>query len=115
LDFLVYGGQLLVPPLAVGFVAGAVVDRRPSRAASALAALGIMGLGLAYDALHDDCSDHGRPLARRARATRAVGVVAFEGLWLLVVPSALWRLASRRGAVRFAKTPHRPDRSRSRA
>ena len=40
-------------------------------------------------------------------AARALAVAVFESLWIPVVPVALWRLATRRGPLRFAKMPHR--------
>ncbi len=107
LDFAIYGGQLLAPPFTVGLVAGAMVDRRAAGPAIILGASGIAVLALSYDALHAETSPTGDPLDRRTRTSRALAVAAFESLWIPVVPVALWRLATRRGPLRFAKMPHR--------
>ena len=109
LDFALYGAQLLAPPIVAGIVVGAVVDRRARQAAFALAGCAVVGLVLAYDALDWEMDADGAPLDRRSRTIRAAAVTTFEGLWMLVVPAALWRLATRRGSPRFAKTPHRPE------
>ena len=107
LDFAIYGGQLLVPPFAAGLVAGAVVDGRAAGPAVVLGAFGIAALALSYDALRWETTTAGYLLDRRTRTSRAVAVAAFESLWIVVVPVALWRLATRRGPLRFAKMPHR--------
>ena len=107
LEFAIYGGQLLVPPFAAGLVAGAVVDGRAAGPAVVLGAYGIAALVLAYDALRDETTTAGCLLDRRTRTSRAVAVAAFESLWIVVVPVALWHLATRRGPLRFARMPHR--------
>ena len=115
LDFAMYGAQLLVPPFTVGLIAGAMVDRQTVGPAIVLGAYGIAALTLSYDALHAETSPTGDLLDRRTRTSRALAVAVFETLWIPVVPVALWRLATRRGPLRFAKMPHRsmPFPSRS--
>lgn len=110
LDFAIHGGQLLVPALAAGIVAAAIADRRPGRAICVLGPVGIGGIWLAYDSLGADVDPGGCEIDRRTRIGRAAGLAAFEGLWFLVVPVALWRLATRRGGLRYAKTTHRRPR-----
>ncbi len=115
LDFAMYGAQLLAPPFTVGLIAGAMVDRQTVGPAIVLGAYGIAALTLSYDALHAETSPTGDLLDRRTRTSRALAVAVFETLWIPVVPVALWRLATRRGPLRFAKMPHRsmPFPSRS--
>ncbi len=106
LDFAFYGGQLLVPPFLAGLVAGAAVDRRADLVAITLGSYGVGGLALAYQALGHETTPAGSPLERRTRVLRAGAVTLFESLWILVVPAALLRLATRCGPLRFIKTPH---------
>jgi 1,2-diacylglycerol 3-beta-glucosyltransferase len=106
LDFLAYAGQLVAPPLVVGAVAGAVVRGRPGTAAALLGAYGLTGGALSWDSLRWERAADGGPLRPAERARRAVRAAAFGGIWLAAVPAALWRLATRRGALTYDKMEH---------
>jgi hypothetical protein len=107
-DFAAYGTQLLAPPLIIGAITGAVVT------GSALAALALVGTYLAaggvlaFDALRWELDARGLPPPFPARLGRSVRAAVFSGIWLGALPTALWRLASRRGAVRYDKMTHGP-------
>lgn len=106
LDFAAYGAQLLAPPLVLGAVLGAFATGSAGAAGALvgtyLAASGI----LAFDALRWDSAPGGGPLPMRERLGRSARAALFGAVWLAAVPGALWRLATRRGAVRYDKMPH---------
>lgn len=106
LDALVYGAQLATPPMLLGAVAGGVVRRRPGPAIALLGTYFGVGAALGWDSLRWESDDQGRPLGPGARLWRAVRVALFSGLWLVTVPSALLRIALRRGAVPYVKMDH---------
>jgi glycosyltransferase involved in cell wall biosynthesis len=95
LDFVAYAGQLAVPAVVFG-------------AAAAAAATGYLGVSafLGWDALRWEKSSDGGPLATPERLRRAARVSLFNGLWLLVVPTALLDVVIRRGPVRYVKMEH---------
>ena len=109
-DFAIYAGQLLAPPLILGAVAGAA-RRRPDSAAILLGTYLAIGGGLAYDALRWEADAAGQPLAQEVRVRRAIRSSLFNAIWLGALPGALWRLATRRGRVRYDKMPHLGSRS----
>ena len=106
LDFAAYCAQLAVPPILLGTLAGAILRRRPGPTIG----LGLTYLGvgsiLAWDALRWETDTAGGPLEPCTRAGRALRVGAFNGIWLLVVPGALWRIGTRHGPVEYAKMEH---------
>jgi len=105
-DFAAYGAQLLAPPLVIGAIAGAVAT------GSAVAALALVGTYLAaggvlaFDALRWELDTRGLPPAIPTRLGRSVRAGLFSFIWLGALPAALWRLAIRRGAVRYDKMTH---------
>ena len=105
-DFAAYSAQLAVPPILLGTLVGAVLRRRPGPAIG----LGLTYLGvgsiLAWDALRWETDAAGRSPKGLARAGRALRVGAFNGIWLPVVPGALWRIGTRCGPVEYAKMEH---------
>lgn len=106
LDFAAYAGQLAIPPVIVGAIVGAAVRRRAGPALILLGAyLGAGGV-LAWDGLRWESDAEGRALAPAVRARRAVRVALFNGIWLVAVPGALWRLGTRQGPVGYAKMDH---------
>jgi hypothetical protein len=60
---------------------------------------------LAFDALRWDATLEG-PLPLADRLVRAVRAALFGFVWLGAVPAAMWRLATRRGHVRYDKMAH---------
>ncbi len=106
LDFAVYAGQLAIPPAVLGSLAGAVVRRRPGPAIVLVGTYLAAGAALSWDSLRWETDRLGRPLEPAARLGRAVRAGLFNGVWLLAVPRALWLLATRRGAVAYAKMDH---------
>jgi 1,2-diacylglycerol 3-beta-glucosyltransferase len=111
LDFGAYAGQLLAPPVLAGLVAGSVAAGRGRLAVLAAGGYAAAAGGLAWDALRWEAGADGGPLAAGERARRAVRQVLFGGLWLAAVPAALWRLATRRGPVRYDKMTREGIRS----
>jgi hypothetical protein len=105
-DFAVYAGQLAVPPVLIGALAGALLRGRPGPAAALLGAYLAAGSALAYDALRWESGPGGGSLPTRERAWRALRVGLFSGIWLGAIPAAMWRLAARRGTVGYAKMAH---------
>jgi len=106
LDFAAYAAQLVAPPLILGAVAGAVAIGAPGMAVALVGTYLAAGGVLAFDALRWDASPSGIPVALPERAFRSVRSALFSVIWLGAVPGALWRLATRRGAIRYDKMPH---------
>jgi cellulose synthase/poly-beta-1,6-N-acetylglucosamine synthase-like glycosyltransferase len=105
-DFAVYVGQLAVPAVILGAIAGAATRRRPGPALILLGSYLFAGGVLAWDGLRWEVDPEGRPLAVAARAGRALRVALFSAVWLVTIPGALWRVGTRRGEVAFAKMAH---------
>ncbi len=105
-DFLAYVGQLAAPPLLAGAVAGAVARRQASVAAALVAVYASVAGVLAWDSLRWDQPKDADRVHAVHRAVRAVRVALFGTVWLAAVPAALWRVASRRGAVVYDKMDH---------
>jgi 1,2-diacylglycerol 3-beta-glucosyltransferase len=106
LDFATYVGQLVAPPLILGALAGALGRGRTGVAAMLLAAYGGVAAALGFDALRWETRPDGSSLTTSERLFRAARVAAFGTIWLAAVPAALWRLATRRGAVLYDKMDH---------
>ncbi|HEY0444585.1 MAG TPA: glycosyltransferase family 2 protein [Candidatus Limnocylindrales bacterium] len=106
LDFATYVGQIAAPPVLLGALTRAAVTWRWKGAAALVAAYAIVAGGLGFDALRWEHDAAGRPLAVSERLWRAGRLAAFGGVWIAAVPAAMWRLASRRGAVAYDKMPH---------
>ena len=105
-DFAIYSAQLALPPILLGTLAGAILRRRPGPAIGlGLTYLGVGGV-LAWDALRWETDAAGQPPEPLARAGRAARVGVFNGIWLLVVPLALWRIGTRCGPIEYAKMDH---------
>jgi hypothetical protein len=106
LDFGVYGGQLLAPPLIIGASLGALASGSAGSAialvATYLAAAGV----LAFDALRWEAGPNGSELPSVERLGRSIRAAIFGVVWLGAVPGALWRLGTRRGTVRYDKMAH---------
>lgn len=105
LDFATYSIQLLVPPFALGAGAGVLAGRPRAVATLGATYLGVGAL-LAFDALRWETDEDGRPLALELRTYRALRAAAFGCLWLAAVPSAMWRIATHRGPIRYEKMTH---------
>ncbi len=109
LDFAVYGAQLAVPPLIIGATVGALATGAVGMAAALVGTyLAAAGL-LAFDALRWEEGPTGTGLPFPTRLARAVRAAVFGFFWLATVPSAMWRLATRRGRVRYEKMAHVGD------
>jgi hypothetical protein len=106
LDFAAYGGQLLAPPLILGAAAGALGSGSGAAAVALVGTYLAAGGILAFDALRWETDSAGGSLPMVERLGRSVRAAAFSLIWLAAVPGALWRLASRRGGVRYDKMPH---------
>ncbi len=106
LDFAAYAGQLVIAPLILGSVGGALIRRRPVPAAILLGTYLAAGSVLAWDGLRWESGPEGAPLAARSRLRRALRVGLFNAVWLGAIPGAMWRLATRRGSVGYEKMPH---------
>jgi len=106
LDFAAYAGQLAMPPLLLGAVAGAVRSGRFGPAAGFVAAYVTAAAGLGWDALRWEQGTDGAPLTQQERARRAGRLALFGMVWVAAVPAALWRLATRRGPVVYDKMEH---------
>jgi hypothetical protein len=105
LDFATYGGQLAAPPLVIGAVLGAAATGAAGMALALVATYLAAGGILAFDALRWEATSAARlPLPQRLG--RAVRAALFGFVWLGVVPAAMWRLATRRGQVRYYKMTH---------
>ena len=103
-DFVAYAAQLAAPPLILGAIGGAVAFRNPGFPIALVASYLVAGGILAFDALRWETDRSGTPLRLADRLTRSGRVAMFSLGWLLAVNGALWRLAVRRGTVRFDKT-----------
>ncbi len=106
LDFAAYAAQLLAPPLILGAMAGAAATGAPGMAMALVGTYLAAGGVLAFDALRWDTDQSGAPLPLPERAFRAARAALFGTIWLGAVPGALWRLATRRGSIRYDKMPH---------
>jgi hypothetical protein len=106
LDFVAYVGQLAVPAIVLGAtVSAAVTGRRRGLLAILGGYLGVSAV-IGWDALRWEKSADGGPLPPRERLSRAFRVSLFNGLWLAVVPKALFDLATRRGPIEYSKMEH---------
>jgi glycosyltransferase involved in cell wall biosynthesis len=105
LDFATYAGQLAAPPVILGTLVGAVRGR-PAAAVTIVGCYLVAAGGLAWDALRWESSADGTPLDASERTQRAVRTATFSGIWLAALPAALWRLATRRGRLRYDKMAH---------
>ena len=106
LDFAAYAGQLAIPPLMLGAIARGMLTGRARTAAALVGSYAAITAGLGFDALRWETRPDGSPLAVRERAVRAVRLALFGAVWLAAVPAAMWRLATRRGAVAYDKMAH---------
>ncbi|MFL5681427.1 MAG: glycosyltransferase, partial [Chloroflexota bacterium] len=105
-DFAVYAAQLAAPPVIAGALARGAVAGRWRVGALLLAAYAATAAALGFDALRWEHTVDGSPLSTGERAGRAARLAAFGVVWLAAVPAALWRLASRRGAMTYHKMAH---------
>ncbi len=103
-DFAAYGAQLAAPSLILGAIGGAVAFRNPAFPLGLIGSYLVAGGVLAFDALRWESDRSGAPLRTVDRVARSASVALFSLGWLLAVNGALWRLAVRRGTVRFDKT-----------
>lgn len=109
LDFAAYGAQLLAPPLILGAVGGALATGEPGMAIALVGTyLGAGGV-LAFDALRWETAPGSPGVKTAERLARAIRAALFSVIWLGAVPGALWRLATRRGPVRYDKMTHVGD------
>jgi 1,2-diacylglycerol 3-beta-glucosyltransferase len=106
LDFAMYAMQLAAPPVVMGAVAAAVLNRRGWLARRLVVLYAASAAAIGFDALRWERDANGSPLTLRERARRAIRLAAFGSVWLAAVPAAMWRLATRRGAVAYDKMPH---------
>lgn len=105
LDFAVYGAQLVAPSLIIGAVVGAAVTGAAGVAVAMVGMYLVAGGVLAFDALRWEYTASG-PLPVGLRTVRSARAALFGAFWLVAVPAALWRLAMRRGQVRYDKMTH---------
>ena len=105
LDFSVYGAQLAVPPIIIGAVVGALATGAVAMAAALVGTYLAAGGVLAFDALRWEAAP-GAHLPLITRIGRAARAAVFGFVWLGSVPAAMWRLATRRGRVRYDKMAH---------
>ena len=106
LDFAAYVGQLAAPPVVLGALAGALTTGRTRAAMSLIGAYAAVAAGLGFDALRWERRPDGSPLSLSERLRRAVRLALFGTVWLAAVPTAMWRLATRQGAVVYDKMAH---------
>jgi 1,2-diacylglycerol 3-beta-glucosyltransferase len=111
LDFAAYAGQLLVPPVVIGALLGALMRGRTALVVLLLAAYGAVAGALSWDSLRWERSAGGAPLTPRERLGRAIRSAVFGSVWLGAVPAALWRLATREGPIVYDKMPHEGSRN----
>jgi len=105
-DFAAYGLQLVAPPLILGATAGAVGTGRVGTAVALVATYLAAGGTLAFDALRWETGPDGGPLPVAERLGRSGRAALFSAVWLFAIPGAMWRLATRRGRVRYDKMAH---------
>jgi glycosyltransferase involved in cell wall biosynthesis len=105
-DFAAYALQLAAPPVVAGAVAAGIVHRRPRFARRLIVLYAAVAFAIGFDAMRWVGDRYGRPLQMRERLVRSLRLAAFGSIWLAAVPAALWRLATRRGAVGYDKMPH---------
>lgn len=105
-DFAMYVGQLAVPPIILGAIAGAAATGRWTRVGVLLGGYAGVAAGLGFDALRWETRPDGRALPGAERWLRAGRLALFAGVWLAAVPAAMWRLAMRQGAVTYDKMAH---------
>ncbi len=103
-DFAAYGAQLAAPPLILGAIGGAVAFGNPAFPGALIGSYLLAGGVLAFDALRWEAQTSGASLGVAERLARSVRVALFSIVWVIAVNGALWRLATRRGSVRFDKT-----------
>jgi len=106
LDFVAYVGQLAAPPVLLGALAGALATGRSRAVINLVGAYAAAAAGLGFDALRWEEQPDGLPLSFPARLRRSVRLALFGTVWLAAVPAAMWRLATRRGAVVYDKMAH---------
>jgi 1,2-diacylglycerol 3-beta-glucosyltransferase len=106
LDFLAYALQPLAAPLIDGaLIGGAWSGQLAAPTVLVGGYLGAAGI-LAWVGLGREAAVDGVALAAGARLRRSIGGALFGMLWLAAIPTAMWRLSTRRGAVRYEKTAH---------
>jgi 1,2-diacylglycerol 3-beta-glucosyltransferase len=105
-DFAAYGAQLLVPSLILGAVAGSIVRGDPIVVVALVATYLAAGGVLAFDALRWETDANGAPPPIGERLYRGLRGALFGAIWLAAIPGAMWRLATRRGAVAYDKMSH---------
>jgi hypothetical protein len=105
-DFAAYGAQLLAPPLIIGATVGAIGSGSSGAALALVGTYLAAGGVLAFDALRWESTAEGASLPVLERLGRSVRAALFGAVWLGAVPGALWRLATRRGRVRYDKMAH---------
>jgi hypothetical protein len=106
LDFAAYVGQLAVPPVMLGALAAALATGRTRAAINLFGAYAAVAAGLGFDALRWEKRPDGSPLSSSARLRRSIRLTLFGTVWLAAVPAAMWRLATRQGAVVYDKMAH---------
>ena len=106
LDFAAYAGQVAVPPVILGALAGAVLRGRPGPAVALVGTYLVTGGALAWDSLRWEREPDGSTLAPMERGRRALRVGLFDAIWLVAIPGAMWRLGTRRGSVGYEKMAH---------
>ncbi|MEA2537011.1 MAG: hypothetical protein QOF11_1245, partial [Chloroflexota bacterium] len=106
LDFALYAGQLAVPAVILGSIGGVLVGRPVGPALALGGAYLAAGGALAWDGLRWETTPSGAPLPPAERVARSIRVALFSAIWLGAIPAALWRLATRRGPVGYAKMAH---------
>jgi Glycosyl transferase family group 2 len=106
LDFAAYAGQLAIPPLILGALARGALTGRARASAVLVGSYAAVTAGLGFDALRWETHRDGSWLTVGERAKRALRLALFGGVWLAAVPAALWRLATRQGAVAYDKMAH---------
>jgi hypothetical protein len=105
-DFAAYGAQLLVPPLILGAAAGAVATGSAGTAVALVMTYLAAGGTLAFDSLRWEMATDGGSLPLPERLQRSLRAALFGVVWLGAIPGAMWRLATRRGHIRYDKMAH---------
>ena len=106
LDFALYGVQPVAVPVVCGAAGGIAFGGSAAPllllVAGYVTAAGILAwVGVGREAAHDS-----RSIEPLRRAALSLTGAIFSAIWLVAVPWALWRLATRRGAVRYEKMEH---------